>query len=448
MSHEPIVTVPRPQTHYAKSGDVHIAYQVIGDGPNTVVFSSGIFSNIEIAWELPAWRRFYERMASFSRLVIFDLRGIGLSDRGGSLNVEMQIDDINAVLDAVGVNTATIFGVGRSASISALFAASHPERVRSLVTYGLFVKGLSSPDFPFAHPADGRKEFEERFIAEFGTGKQLALQAPSVFQVPAIIEWWGHFERLMSSPGSIEQYLYVLRDLDIRHVLPVIEVPTLVLHRKDDLVVSAAQSKYAAEMIKSSKLVELEGFDHLPIFGDSEAVLDEVEVFITGAKRSPEVHRMLTTVLFLDVVDSTRIAAEQGDTAWTTTLMSFYETVRKELRTFRGKEIKTTGDGVLACFDGPARATRCACQILKNVERLNIQVRAGLHTGECEILGDDIGGIAVHLAARVMSEARPQEVLTTATVRDLSLGSELRFEPKGDRELKGVPGKWALFAVE
>ncbi len=436
----------RPRTQYAKNGDVHIAYQVVGDGPVDLVYSSGVFSNIEVAWEHPTWCKFYKRLASFSRLIIFDLRGVGLSDRGDERPyLEIQMDDLKAVMDAAGCESGAVFGTGRSAAASAMFAATRPDRVKSLILYALVVKGIASPDSPLGATMPGRDEFEARFYAEFGTGGQLALQAPSVFPDKNLVEWWGHFERLMSSPGRIREFLTVWRNIDLRELMPAIDVPTLLLHRRGDKVVDIDQSRYAAQHIKNSRLVELEGEDHLPIFGDTTALLDEVEEFVTGSRPTRAVERVLTTVLFLDVVGSTEHASRIGDAAWLVLLEKFLNLSREEVSRYRGLIIKTTGDGLLASFDGPARATRCACSIVERVKSVGLEVRAGLHTGECELHGDDLGGIAVHVAARVMSLAAPNQVLTTTTVKDLALGSEVTFAEHGQSELKGVPGTWTLF---
>lgn len=446
------ITLPsndHPRTHYAKNGNVHIAYQVVGDGPIDLVYSSGIFSNIEVAWEHPSWSKFYKRLASFSRLIIFDLRGVGLSDRGDERPyLEIQTDDLQAVMDAAGCESAAIFGSVRSAAVSAMFAATRPERVRSLILFALVVKAISSPDSTLGVPPEGREEWEANFYADFGTGHQLALQAPTAFRDKDLVEWWGRFERLMSSPGRIREYLTLWRSIDLRGLLPAIDVPTLLIHRRDDPVVSIEQSRYAATQIKNSRLVELDGIDHLPIFGDSDAVLDEVEEFVTGSRPTRPVERFLTTVMFIDLVGSTQRASTLGDAAWLALLEGFMNSARAELARHRGRLVKTTGDGFLACFDGPARATRCACSIVEHVKGLRLSARAGLHTGECELLGDDLGGIAVHVAARVMSLAEPDQVLTTSTVKDLSLGSEVRFTENRQSELKGVPGTWSLFRAE
>lgn len=436
----------RPETRYAKNGDVHIGYQVVGEGPIDLVFCSGIFSNIEVAWEHPVWNSFYRRLAAFSRLITYDLRGIGISDRGKEPpHVEIQMDDLRAVMDSVGSQVSNIFGVARGSVPAAMFAATYPDRVSTLALYSFPVKALASPGFPIGETPEQRVETESQIFGAFGKGTGLALQAPTASRDESIVKWWAHFERLVASPGAIRELLEVWRSIDLTSILPSIRVPTLIMHRVGDQVVSVDQARYAAKQIPHAKLRVLEGADHLPIFGDSDEIVHEVAEFVTGLRPAPDVERILTTVMFLDLVGSTDQAAAMGDRAWRERLVNFYSVVEAEIKRFGGRLVKTTGDGALACFDGPARATRCGLALSSVTLDMELRMRTGLHTGECELMGDDLGGIAVHIAARVMSLAQPGTVLASSTVRDLSMGSGIVFTEQGKHILKGVPDEWTLF---
>jgi class 3 adenylate cyclase len=437
--------VPAPR--YALNGDVHIAYQVVGNGPIDLVYTPGIWSNLDIMWEWPAWARYLQRLASFSRLILFDMRGVGLSDRGREPPVlERQMDDISAVMEAAGSERAVIFGGARGATVTTLFAATYPERTDALVLYAPIVRSLQAPDWPFGRTPAEQEEFFDRFTSEMGTGDNLDVQGPSgdaAFKV-----WWARFERLGASPGAWRELQEVLGATDIRAVLPHVRASTLVLHRRGDRVLKIGQSRAIADAIPDAKFVELDGDDHIPFLGDADAIVDEVEEFLTGARSAPEPDRVLATVMFSDLVASTARAAELGDAPWRDLLVQHQRVVRHELSRHRGREIKTTGDGFLATFDGPARAIRCAHAISEETsKRLGIEVRCGLHTGEIEIVGDDIAGIAVHIAARVAALAGPREVLVSRTVTDLVAGSGIEFRDAGEHELKGVPGRWPLFSA-
>jgi class 3 adenylate cyclase len=437
-----------PEARYATSGNVHIAYQVVGEGPTDLVYSTGIWSNLEVMWEHPRWSRFLERLSSFARLVLLDMRGVGLSDRGPDPPVvELQRDDIGAVMDAVGSDRAVVFAGARAAAMSMLFAATHPERTQALVLYAPVAKTVATPDFPHGRTAEEQEAFVERFVREMGTGQNLALQAPSVAQDPDFRRWWARFERLVASPGAYEELARIFTDLDVRDVLPAIHVPTLVLQRVGDRIVDPAQARYVADSIVGARLVELAGVDHIPFVGDANAILDQVEEFVTGTRPEPELDRVLATVLFTDIVASTSKQVELGDHAWKELAEHHHRAVRDLLGRFGGTEQDTAGDGFFARFDGPARAIRCAQEIVRAVRAFGIEVRAGVHTGECELIDGKCGGVSVSIGARVMGHANASQVLVSQTVKDLVAGSGLAFEDAGEHELRGVPDRWRLYRV-
>ncbi|HLB26720.1 MAG TPA: adenylate/guanylate cyclase domain-containing protein [Dehalococcoidia bacterium] len=440
-----------PETRYAKSGDVNIAYQVVGEGPLDLVWVPGWVSHLEVLWEDPSYARFLQRLASFSRLIMLDKRGTGLSDRVSVKELpilEEQMDDIGAVMDAVGSQRAALFGASEGGSQCTLFAATYPERTRGLILYGAVATNVWSPQTPWA-PTDATFETYMGIIErEWGGPVGLPLFAPSMVGDKRFEDWWARLLRLAASPTEAVAILRMLREIDIRHVLPSIRVPNLVIQRAGDRAVHVENGRYLAERILGAKYVELPGDDHMPWVGDADAILDEVQEFLTGVRPAPEPDRVLATVLFTDIVASTERAVKVGDRRWRDLLDSYYALTRKELVRFRGREVKTMGDGFLATFDGPARAVRCAAAISGEAGRLGLPIRAGLHTGECEIMGEDIGGIAVHIGARVAGQAGPGEVLVSSTVKDLVAGSGLRFEERGAHALKGVPEEWRLFAVE
>jgi class 3 adenylate cyclase len=438
--------VPAPR--YARNGDVHIAYQVVGDGPIDLVYTPGIWSNLDVMWEWPAWARYLHRLASFSRMILFDMRGVGLSDRGREPPLlERQMDDIAAVMSAAGSDDAAIFGGARGSTVTTLFAATYPERTRALVLYAPIARSLYAPDWPFGRTDAEQQEFFDRFTSEMGTGDNLDLQGPS--HDAAFKSWWARFERLGASPGAWRELQEILSGTDIRAVLPHVRAPTLVLQRRGDRVARVGQGRAVAHAIPDARYIELNGDDHIPFLGDADAIVDEIEEFLTGARSTPEPDRVLATVMFSDLVASTVRAAELGDGPWREVLVEHQRLVRQELARHRGREIKTTGDGFLATFDGPARAIRCAHAITESTSRhLSIDVRVGLHTGEVELVGDDIAGIAVHIAARVAALAAARQVLVTRTVTDLVAGSGIEFRDEGEHTLKGVPGSWQLFAAD
>jgi class 3 adenylate cyclase len=438
-----------PETRYAKAPDgTSIAYQVVGDGPVDLVYATGIWSNVELMWEHPLWAHFLERLVRFSRLILFDMRGVGLSDRGPEPPVlELQRDDVGAVMDAAGSEEAIVFGGARAATMSMLFAATHPERTKALILYAPVAKTVSTPDFPYGKSPEEQAMFFERFLVEMGTGKNLELQGPSVAGDARFVEWWARFERLVASPSAYEELAQIFTEVDVREILPAIHVPTLVIHRAGDLIVLVRQARYVADQIANADYVELPGDDHLPFAGDADAILDEVERFVTGRKPIRGLDTVLATVLFTDIVDSTKRQAELGDAGWKELIERHHAVVRGLLAEHRGTEQDTAGDGFFVRFDGPARAIRCARDIVESVRPLGIDVRAGLHTGECEIVDGKCGGLSVSIGARVMSNAGPSEVLVSHTVKDLVAGSGLAFEDAGEHELKGVPDRWRLYRV-
>lgn len=439
------ITEP-PDPCYALSDQAYIAYQVLGDGPVDLVYTPGIWSNLDVMWEWPSWDRYLKRLASFSRLILFDMRGVGLSDRGPEPpTLELQMDDVGAVMDAAGSQAAVVFGGARGAAMTMLFAASHPERTRALILYAPIARSLRAADWPYGRTEQEQQAFFERFTKEMGTAQNLDLQGPS--HDATFRRWWARFERLGASPGAWRELQEIMGQLDVRRVLPHIQAPTLVLHRRGDRIVDVNQGRAVAHRIPGARFVELEGIDHIPFLGDADAIVAEIEEFVTGSRKVSEPDRLLATVLFTDIVASTRTAVSLGDRRWRQLLEEHHRLVREELRRYRGREVDTAGDGFLATFDGPGRAIACALAIIETVRGLGIEVRAGLHTGEVESMGERIGGVAVHIGARVAAQAEPGQVLVSRTVVDLVAGSGVRFADQGEHELKGIPGSWRLFAV-
>jgi pimeloyl-ACP methyl ester carboxylesterase len=439
-----------PETQYAVSGEVRVAYQVVGDGPRDLVLAPGFVSNLELAWEHPPYERFMRRLASFARVIVFDKRGSGLSDPvGEAATLEERMDDIRAVMDAAGAERADVFGWSEGATMTALFGASRPDRVSALVLYGSFARGTPAKGYPWAVAPDAwelwLQEDEEEW---WGQGLSLMTFAPSQFEDDeALVRWWGRFERQSMSPRMARAAIRLNMELDIRDVLPSVHLPTLVIHRTDDIL-SVEGARWLAEQIPDARFVELAGEDHWPWITDPDEIVDEVEEFLTGERHEHELDRVLATVLFTDIVGSTERATALGDRRWGDLLEQHDRLVRRELGRHRGLEVKTTGDGVLATFDGPARGINCARAICAQVRPLGIEVRAGLHTGECELRNGDVGGIAVHIGARVAGMAGPGEVLVSGTVKDLVVGSGFAFTDRGTHSLKGAPGEWRLYTLE
>jgi len=441
--------VREAETRYADSDGVSIAYQVHGEGPLDLVFVPGFVSHVELYWEDPAPARFLRRLGSFARIVIYDKRGQGLSDRGGGPpTLEQSMDDLTAVIAAAGCERPAIFGVSEGGPMSLLFAATYPDRVSSLVLYGAFARMLKAPDFPQGIPAEGLERWVEIVRRDWGSAVGVDLWAPNAVGDRDFERWWSRLLRYGTSPAGAVALMDLYKEIDVRSVLPAIDVPTLVLQRRDDRIARVGQGRYMAEAIPGAKYVELEGGDHLPVTGDTDALLDEIEEFLVGSRRGSEPERALATILFTDIVGSTEKAAALGDRGWRQLLERHDAAVRHQLDLYRGREVKTMGDGFLATFDGPARAIRCAAAVQEEVATLGVEVRAGIHTGEVELIGDDVGGMAVNIGARIGSLAGPGEVLVSSTVRELVVGSGLAFVERGVQTLKGAPGEWRLFAVD
>jgi pimeloyl-ACP methyl ester carboxylesterase len=440
-----------PQTRYARNGDVNVAYQVVGEGPLDLVLVPGFISHIDLWWSNSLATAYLRRLSSFSRLILFDKPGTGLSDPVvGVPTLEQRMEDLHAVLDAVGSERCALHGASEGGPMSLLFTATYPERVSALILYGTYAKGMPGPDyFPeLEEEVQPALEYMDGMIENWGDGRILDRFAPSVAGDPVERRFWGLFQRAAASPGMVRGLIDAVIETDVRHILPTIRVPTLVLHRRDELVSPAAAGRYLAENIPGARYVELEGTDHVPWFGDANALADEIEEFLTGTRETREPDRALATVLFTDICGSTERAAELGDRRWRELLERHDTLIAGQVNRFRGRLVKSTGDGVLARFDGPARAIRCAGAITEEVRELGIDVRAGIHTGECELIGEDVGGMAVHIGARVAARAGPGEVLVSSTVKDLVVGSGLRFTDRGEAELKGVPDRWRLYAVD
>ena len=447
------MVVEVPETRYARSGKVSIAYQVVGEGGPDLVFVPGVISNVEYAWLQPACAAWLRSLASFSRLIWFDKRGTGVSDRVTDVpTLETRMDDVRAVMDAVGSQQAVLMGVSEGGPMSILFAATYPERVSALILWGSDVKGVRTDDYPWARSFDEAIRAVEDAAERWGSpdycDEALRTAAPSLADDEDFRRWWATYMRLAASPASAAALLRMNMEIDVRRVLPAIRVPTLVLHRTDDRLVDVQNSRYIAERIPHARGVELPGVDHFAWIGDTERVLAEIKTFLAEVREGVHIDRRLATVLFTDIVGSTQKAAELGDRRWRALVAAHHTHVRTELARFRGEELDTAGDGFFASFDGPARAIRCACAITDRVRELGIEVRAGLHTGECEVMDGKVGGIAVHIGARVAAQAAPGEVLVSSTVKDLVAGSGIQFRDRGITELKGVPGDWRLYAVE
>jgi class 3 adenylate cyclase len=436
-----------PDVQYARSGEVNIAYQVVGSGPFDLVFVPGVATHLEVRWEEPSLAHAFTRMARFSRLILFDKRGTGLSDRATlHPTLEEQMDDVSAILDAIGSERAALFGILDGGAMAALFAATYPERTRALITYSTAPRFLEAPDYPTGVSKEIWEAWQQVLNPSVEPDAMLTVVAPSREHDEAFKQWFGRYMRLSAGPG-LAALLGQLAEVDIRHVLPVIRVPTLVMHRAGDRLLDVENARILAAGIPGAKYVELPGDDNLFWAGDVDEFVDEIEEFLTGVRRGSEPDRVLATMLFADIVGSTERASELGDRRWRDLIEQFYSLVRRQLDRFRGREIRTTGDGVFATFDGPARAIRCGIAIRDGVRALGLDVRVGLHTGECELVEHDVAGVAVHIGARVAAQAGPGEVLVSSTVKDLVAGSGIGFDERGTHSLKGVPGEWRLYAV-
>jgi class 3 adenylate cyclase len=440
----------QPETRYVPSGDGYVAYQVVGLGALDLVFISGWASNIEVMWEEPSLDSYLRRLATFSRLLCFDKRGTGLSDPvplAALPTLEEWMDDVRAVMEATDSKRAALLGYAEGGPMAMLFAATYPEHVSALILSDTSARLLRDNDYPWGLPADRLPQRLQQLEEGWGTGRTVDLLAPSVAHDERFRRWFARYERLANGPRAATTMFAMSWRADLRAVLQSIRVPTLVLHRAANRYIRVGHGRYLAEHIPGAKYVEVPGEDHLVYVGDTETMLGEIEEFLTGVRPLPESDRVLATVLFTDIVTSTERSAEVGDRRWKDLLDQHDTLARRELERHRGRLVKNTGDGILATFDGPARAVRCAQAIAASVKALGIEVRAGLHTGEVELRGEDVTGMGVNIAARVMDAAGPGEVVVSSTVKDLVAGSGLRFADRGTHDLRGVPGEWRLFAV-
>ena len=437
------------ETRFAKAGDLSIAYQTLGDGDIDLILIPQWLSNIEQYWEHPEAAYFLRRIASFARLIMFDKRGTGLSDPVPSTQtLEERMDDVIAVMDAVGSERAVLFGPSEGGPMAALFAATYPERCISLILYGTLARWLRAPDYPQGRPPELVAAYGKVWIEGWGTGASLNVLAPSLVDDERFRRWWGRFERYSVRPSMVGPIFDALAELDIRAVLPAIRVPTLILHRRGDRLVDVANGRFLAEQIPQARYLELPGDDHIYFTGDSDALLDEIEEFVTGSRGAHEPDRVLATVMFTDIVGSTEHAARLGDRRWHELIAEHDRLLEDRIADYRGRTVRRTGDGVFASFDGPARAIRCAVSLLDAGRSLELSLRAGLHTGECELAGDDLAGVTVHIGARIADLAEANQVLVSGTVRDLVVGSNIPFSFRGVESLDGVPGEWRLFTVD
>jgi pimeloyl-ACP methyl ester carboxylesterase len=439
-----------PRTKYAKSGDLNIAYQVVGEGPFDLVYVPGFVSNIELMWEEPRYARVLNRLASFCRLILFDKRGTGNSDRVGVQElptIETRMDDLRAVMDAAGSERAALFGHSEGGCMCIVFAATYPERTRALVTYGAFAKRLRTEDYPWAPAFDDRMAGIAETERSWGGPVDMSYYAPSLAHDARFAEWFATYTRRSASPGAAAALMLMNSFVDVRPILPILRVPTLILQANGDNDVRVEEGRYLASHIPDARYFELPSGDHLWYVSHEDEILGEIQEFLTGTRSLPDADRFLATVLFTDIVNGTTKAAELGDRGWRSLVERHHALVRTSLERHRGVEVDTAGDGFFATFDGPARAVRCGLAIRDQVRDLGIEIRAGVHTGECELIAGKAGGIAVIIGSRVREQAEPGQVVSTATVKDLVSGSGLRFEPLGARRLKGVPEEWQLFAA-
>jgi pimeloyl-ACP methyl ester carboxylesterase len=438
----------KPRTRYAKCGHISVAYQVFGDGPLDLVYIPGWVSNIDYMWEDPDLANMLERLSRFCRVIIFDKRGTGLSDRDvGFPTLDERMDDLTAVMDGAGSERAALLGFSEGGNIAMLFGASFPERVSHLILFNCFARRLWAPDYPWASTPEARDASIRKVEASWGEPSAVEWLTPSRLNDAVFADWLATFLRQSASPGAATTILRLNSEIDVRDILPTISVPTLILHRRGDKHVTFGNAEFLADHIPGSKLVALPGQDHLSWTEDQEAIFDAIEPFLTGTRREAVTDRLLATILITDIVGSTEMAVTLGDEAWQRRLNAHNEIVRSELARYRGREINTTGDGFVVAFDAPARAISCAFEISSRLERLGLTIRAGVHTGECHVDGDSLGGVAIHIGARVADLADAGEVVVSRTVKDLVVGSGYEFTERGTHNLKGVPGKWTLFVA-
>lgn len=438
----------RPETCYARCGDISIAYQVIGNGPIDLLYAPGWLSNIEYAWESPEYARYLSALGRFSRLIIFDKRGTGMSDRDvGFPTLEQRAEDIEAVLDTVGCRQAALMGASEGGNMALFFAATHPERVSALVLFGCFARGAWAPDYPWGETQEGIERYVASLLDNWGRPVDLADGAPSVAGNPSAQSWFATYLRFGASPHAAERIARLNYEIDIREILPAIQAPTLVLHREGDRWVAADEGRYLAEHIPRAEFRLLPGNDHIGWYGDQDRLVGEVEEFLTGRRTSTKAGRALLTVLMTDIVGSTGVLSVIGDDRWRTVLEHLDANMSRHVTAFGGQQIKHTGDGYLLAFTGPSSAIECAQALERDAKALGLDLRIGIHTGECERRGGDLIGLAVHLAARIMAESNPGTILVSRTVKDLAVGSGLTFRLVGRRKMKGIPDSWEIYAL-
>ncbi len=437
-----------PEIKYAKSADVHIAYQIIGNGPIDLVLVPGWVSNIEIFWEEPALVRFLQRLSSFSRLILFDKRGTGLSDRVyDTPTLEERMDDVRAVMDTVRSERAVLVGYSEGGPMCSLFAATYPERTSSLIMIGSYARRFKTPDHPWGITHEEFKGFLKQIETNWGKAVDLESLAPSLVEDPIFRQWWARFLRLSASPATAIALLKMNCEIDVRKILPTIRVPTLIIHAEGDSVMNVEEGRYIYENIPGANFEVIPSEDHLPWVGCPELILDKIEEFVAGSISKSNINRVLYTVMFTDIATSTELASQVGDRQWQNILKAHHKAVRHEVSVYAGREIDNAGDGFFIAFDGPARAIHCALAIRKALQEIQLSVRIGIHIGECEVIGEKLTGIAVHIGARISNKAEPGHILVSQTVKDLVAGSGNKFIDMGTHSLKGVPEKWHLYQV-
>jgi pimeloyl-ACP methyl ester carboxylesterase/DNA-binding winged helix-turn-helix (wHTH) protein len=447
VSSSPLLTAAVPETRYVENGEVNIAYQVIGSGDLDVVFVMGWVSHLEYFWKHPLFASFLNRLASFSRLILFDKRGTGLSDRvplSELPTLEQRMEDVHAVMDAVGSERAVLIGVSEGGPMCSLFAATYPEKTTALVMIGTYAKRIKDEDYPWGVSAEDREAFFDLMRRDWGKPVGIEERAPSMAQDEEFRSWWAEYLRMGASPGAAVALTKMNAEIDVRNVLPLVRVPTLVIHRSGDLCLKVEEGRFVASLIPASKYVELGGIDHLPFVGEQTEVLDEIEEFLTGMRHSQEIDRVLATVMNVKIVDPQSL--ERTD--WDAFLKRSGVYVRRQIELFKGREISFDENGLLATFDGPARAIRCALAITESAQRLDIRVKTGLHTGECEVRGEKYSGTAIELAQKIAAEASLGEILASRTVKDLVAGSGLNFVENSIKSFPEIQGEWRLFTVK
>ncbi len=437
-----------PETRYARSGKISIAYQVVGSGPIDLVIVPGWLSNIELFWEEPNIVRFFEKLTTFSRLILFDKRGTGLSDRGtDAATLEERMDDVRAVLDAVGSTRAALLGYSEGGTMSTLFAATYPDRIAALITIGSYARRLRSDDYPYFTTREEALKAVAAAEADWGGPVWIDVRLPSVANDPIIRQWWARYLRMSASASAAAALQRMNLEIDVRHILPSIRVPTLILHSKADRAIPVGAGRHMAEHIPNAKFVEIDATDHLPFYDKADEFLHHIATFLTGGSTPQIFESRVSTLMFTDIVGSTRMAVEKGNARFADLLEAHHAAVRSEFSRYRGEEIRTAGDGFVASFDGPARAIRCALAIEKSLAARGIVCRIGLHTGECEVRQGQLHGIALNIAARIAAFASPGSVFVSQTVKDLVAGSNLEFADAGLHALKGLPEEWRLYEV-